>query len=207
MAESPERSSELPGMAESYWLATSPETAFPPLGGDGQADVTVIGGGIVGVTTAFLLKRAGLTVILVDAYRIVTGTTGHTTAKVTSLHQLIYADLIDRFGSTKARQYADANQAAIETVASLVREYAIPCNFERKPAYTFAESADDREKVATEADAAKTSACRPRSPRKCRSPWRPTERCGLPTRRSSTRETTSCCSPGTSPEREASYLR
>lgn len=156
MAESPERSSELPGMAESYWLATSPETAFPPLGGDGQADVTVIGGGIVGVTTAFLLKRAGLTVILVDAYRIVTGTTGHTTAKVTSLHQLIYADLIDRFGSTKARQYADANQAAIETVASLVREYAIPCNFERKPAYTVAESADDREKVATEADAAKS---------------------------------------------------
>ena len=156
MVKSPERSSELPGMAESYWMATSPGTAFPPLDGDGQADVTVIGGGIVGVTTAFLLKRAGLTVILVDAYRIVTGTTGHTTAKVTSLHQLIYADLIDRFGSTKARQYADANQAAIETVASLVREYAIPCNFERKPAYTFAESADDREKVATEADAAKS---------------------------------------------------
>ena len=155
MEESPERDGDLPGMAESYWMATSPGTAFPHLDGDGRADVTVVGGGIAGITTAFLLKRAGLTVALIDAYRIVSGTTGYTTAKVTSLHQLIYADLIDRFGGTKARQYADANQAAIEMVASLVREYAIPCSFGRKPAYTFAESAGDREKVELEADAAK----------------------------------------------------
>ncbi|WP_292492454.1 FAD-dependent oxidoreductase [Methanoculleus sp. 10] len=156
MGESPEGNNDLPGMAESYWVATSPETAFPPLDGAGRADVTVIGGGIAGITTAFLLKRAGLTVALIDAYRIITGATGHTTAKITSLHRLIYTGLIDRFGSGKARQYADANQAAIEAIASLVREYAIPCSFERKPAYTFAESVDDRERVAAEADAAKS---------------------------------------------------
>ncbi len=146
---------DLPGVAESYWVATSPETEFPPLAGDGQIDVTVIGGGIAGVTTAFLLKRAGLTVALLDANRIVRGATGYTTAKITSLHRLIYADLIDRFGSRRAQQYADANQAAIEMIASLVQEYSIPCDFERKPAYTYAESEESRSLVEAEADAAR----------------------------------------------------
>ena len=156
MGEPPERSDDLPGRAESYWIATSPETGFPPLDGDGRVDVTVIGGGIAGITTAFLLKKAGMTVALIDAYRIVTGATGHTTAKITSLHRLIYAELIDRFGMEKARQYAEANQAGVKTVASLVREYDIPCSFEQKPAYTYAESEESRGRVAAEADAARS---------------------------------------------------
>jgi len=49
----PERNDGLPGVAESYWVATSPETGFPPLDGDGRVDVTVIGGGIAGITTRF----------------------------------------------------------------------------------------------------------------------------------------------------------
>jgi len=156
MGESPERNNDLPGTAESYWIATSPETGFPPLDGDGRVNVTVIGGGIAGITTAILLKKAGLTVALIDARRIVTGATGYTTAKITSLHRLIYADLIDRLGEEKARQYAGANQAGIETVAALVREYDIPCSFETKPAYTYAESAESRNSVAAEADAARS---------------------------------------------------
>ena len=156
MEEAPERDKSLPGMAESYWMATSPETGFPPLDGGGHVDVTVIGGGIAGITTAFLLKKAGLTVALIDAYRIATGATGYTTAKITALHRLVYADLIDRFGSVKARQYAAANQAGIEQITSLVREYNIPCSFERKPAYTYAESEKDRDLVMAEADAAKS---------------------------------------------------
>ncbi len=152
----PERNDGLPGVAESYWVATSPETGFPPLDGDGRVDVTVIGGGIAGITTAFLLKRAGLTVALLDAGRIVKGATGYTTAKITSLHRLIYRELIDRFGSAKAQQYADANQAGIEMIASLVREHNIPCSFKRKPAYTYAESEDSRDLVAAEVDAARS---------------------------------------------------
>jgi len=145
----------LPGRHESFWMETTPETSYPPLPGDIETDVAVVGGGIVGITTALLLKQAGYTVAVIEGDRVCSGVTGHTTAKITSLHRLIYADLIDRFGSTEARQYADANQAAIGKIAALVQEYAIPCSFERKPAYTFAESADDRERVAAEADAAR----------------------------------------------------
>ena len=75
---------------------------------------------------------------------------------MTSLHRLIYHKLISRFGGGQAKQYADANQAAIETIASFVREYDIPCNFVRRPAYTYAESEDSRDLVMAEADAARS---------------------------------------------------
>ncbi|WP_286681408.1 FAD-dependent oxidoreductase [Methanoculleus sp. DTU007] len=147
---------DLPGRHESYWMATTAQTSHPPLSGDLETDVAVIGGGIVGITTALLLKRAGYMVTVIEADRIARGVTGRTTAKITSLHRLIYAELIDRFGSSQAKQYADANQAAIEMVASLVREYDIPCDFVRKPAYTYAESEEERDLVAAEADAARS---------------------------------------------------
>jgi glycine/D-amino acid oxidase-like deaminating enzyme len=188
-------------------MATSPETGFPPLDGDGRVDVTVIGGGIAGITTAFLLKQAGLTVALIESRRIVTGATGYTTAKITSLHRLIYADLIDRFGSRKARQYADANQAGIEKVVSLVREYNIPCSFARKPAYTYADSEESREAVAAEADAARSLGLPQHSRRRSRCRVELMVRWSSITRRSSTRETTSCCLRGTSPERGVTSLR
>ncbi len=146
----------LPGRHESFWMETTAETSYPPLPGNLETDVVVVGGGITGITTAFLLKQAGYAVALIEAGRICRGVTGHTTAKVTSLHRLIYAELIDRFGSRQAQQYAEANQAAIETVASVVREYDIPCSFERKPAYTYAESEESRNLVAAEADAARS---------------------------------------------------
>ncbi|MBP1929634.1 glycine/D-amino acid oxidase-like deaminating enzyme/nitrite reductase/ring-hydroxylating ferredoxin subunit [Methanolinea mesophila] len=155
MSDDTEHCTELPGMAESYWIATSEKTAFPPLAGDGRVDVTVLGGGIAGVTAAYLLKHSGFTVALVEAGRIVSGTTGYTTAKLTSLHRLIYGHLVDSFGSSKARQYADANQNAIEKVGDLVRELSIDCGFVRKPAYTYAESESSRPGVEREADTAK----------------------------------------------------
>jgi hypothetical protein len=71
----------LPGKAESYWIATTPESSYPPISGDTHVDVAILGGGIVGITTAYLLKEAGvLSVAVIEADRIITGVTGHTTA-------------------------------------------------------------------------------------------------------------------------------
>ncbi|MFA7036876.1 MAG: FAD-dependent oxidoreductase, partial [Methanosarcina sp.] len=55
----------LPGRAESYWLATVPESSYPALKGDIRVDIAIIGGGIAGLTTAYLLKEAGFSSIAV----------------------------------------------------------------------------------------------------------------------------------------------
>jgi glycine/D-amino acid oxidase-like deaminating enzyme/nitrite reductase/ring-hydroxylating ferredoxin subunit len=147
---------DLPGRAESYWIASTPDAIFPPLSGAVDVDVAVIGGGIVGITTAYFLKQAGLKVGIIEANRILQGVTGHTTAKVTSLHRLIYHPLIQEIGRDLTRQYAEANQTAIEKIASVAQSEAISCDFIRKPAYTYADSDQSLDPVIREVQAAKS---------------------------------------------------
>ena len=83
-----------PGKHLSFWIDTTPRTNYPPMPGDGSADVAILGGGITGLTAAVLLKRLGKTVAVIEALRIAEGVMGNTTAKVTSQHKLIYDTLI-----------------------------------------------------------------------------------------------------------------
>jgi glycine/D-amino acid oxidase-like deaminating enzyme/nitrite reductase/ring-hydroxylating ferredoxin subunit len=138
----------------SFWLETTPGTDSPPLNGDLEVDVCVIGGGITGLTAAVLLKREGKSVAVIEAKRIVRGVTGYTTAKITSGHGAIYGDLEGSFGVEGARIYAEANQAAIERIARFVEEDGIDCDFERKANYVYAESEEEVEQLRREAEAA-----------------------------------------------------
>ena len=124
----------------SLWEATTPATSYPRLEGSRSADVVVVGGGITGLTTAYLLAQAGVDVAVVEARRIATGTTGHTTAKVTSLHGLAYATLIEDHGVERAGRYAEANELAIAEIAAIVEREAIECDLRRMAAYTYTES-------------------------------------------------------------------
>src|SRR3954447_16617110 len=102
----------------SLWTETTPATDYPALDGPMSVDVAIVGGGITGLTTALLLKQSGARVAVIERRRIASGTTGHTTAKITSLHGMIYGHLIDIFGHDGAQLYADANQAAIVQIES-----------------------------------------------------------------------------------------
>jgi glycine/D-amino acid oxidase-like deaminating enzyme/nitrite reductase/ring-hydroxylating ferredoxin subunit len=145
----------LPGEPTSLWLATTPQTDYPTLArNDLQVDVAIIGGGLVGITVAALLSEAGLTVAVLEAGRIVNGVTGHTTAKLTSLHTLIYDHLARHSGEWKAKLYADANQAAIEFVANLVQKRNIACDFTRTESYTYTTSDDEVKHIEAEQQAA-----------------------------------------------------
>jgi len=139
---------------ESLWLATTETTDYDPLEGRLEVDTAVVGGGITGLTAALRLVEAGRTVAVIEADRIVTGATGYTTAKLTSQHGLIYDHLRSNFGREKARQYADANEAAIDEVETRVADLGIDCDFERRPAYTYAASPDDLDAIRAEAEAA-----------------------------------------------------
>jgi glycine/D-amino acid oxidase-like deaminating enzyme/nitrite reductase/ring-hydroxylating ferredoxin subunit len=144
----------LPGKPISFWIDSTPDTHYSSSGESITVDVAILGGGIVGLTAATLLKQAGKTVAVIESKQIATGVSGHTTAKVTSLHQLIYADLIKQVGEQKARIYAESNQSAVERVATWVAQKQIDCDFSRQSAYTFAESENELSKVKDEVEAA-----------------------------------------------------
>jgi glycine/D-amino acid oxidase-like deaminating enzyme/nitrite reductase/ring-hydroxylating ferredoxin subunit len=147
-------STPLMGKHVSFWIDSTPSTNYPTLNQDVTVDVAIVGGGIVGLTTAILLKRAGKKVAIVEAAQIAKGVSGHTTAKITALHQLIYADLLKQEGEEATRIYAESNMAAIERVAKFVQEEEIDCDFSRKSVYTFAESDKILSKVKDEVVAA-----------------------------------------------------
>ncbi|KAF3889350.1 MULTISPECIES: FAD-dependent oxidoreductase [Nostocales] len=142
------------GKAISYWIDSTSENNFSPLLNTVTVDVAIVGAGIAGITAATLLKRAGKTVAVIESNRIATGVSGHTTAKITSLHQLIYAELIEKFGEEKARVYAQSNQAALERIAAFVEEEQIDCDFSRQSAYSFTESQDQLNQIEKEVEAA-----------------------------------------------------
>jgi glycine/D-amino acid oxidase-like deaminating enzyme len=129
---------------QSYWIDSIKDSSrdYPPLSQDIKTDVTIVGGGIAGITCAYLLSREGLSVAVPEADRILRGATGHTTAKVTSQHRLIYDKLIRQMGKEMAQQYADANETAIKEIKSLTESMKIDCDFLSQPAFVFTESED-----------------------------------------------------------------
>ncbi|MDQ0801104.1 FAD-dependent oxidoreductase [Arthrobacter sp. SLBN-112] len=148
----PETGTFAEGEPLSLWLASAGTTAYPELSGSLDVDTAVIGGGIAGLTAALALKRSGRTVAVLEAGRIGTGVSGHTTGKVTSLHRLAYTALERSHGKAAARIYGLANQAAVEHIADLVAQENIACGFRRVQNYTFAE--DDRTLPAVREEAA-----------------------------------------------------
>jgi glycine/D-amino acid oxidase-like deaminating enzyme len=117
--------------------------------------VVVVGGGIAGICTAWELTRAGRRVAVLEADRIVAGTTGYTTAKVSAQHTLIYTRLRESVGADGARLYARSQQDAVEHVGRTVADLAIDCDLERLPAFTYVESDDAVGMIRAEAEAAR----------------------------------------------------
>ncbi len=143
-----------PGEHISLWIKTAPSTDYPSLRKDTTVDVVIIGGGIAGITTAYFLKEKGLKVALCEADRIVKNVTGYTTAKVPSLHDVIYNPISKSYGKDQAQLYADANQDAIEMLAAIIKKNNIDCDFIRKDSYTYTQEnqyIDDLKKEATTA--------------------------------------------------------
>lgn len=135
-------------------MATTPKTGFAPLEGDLKVDAAVVGAGIAGVSVACRLKALGKSVALIESGRIVEESTGKTTAKVSSLHGLIYTTLVKNFTDEGARIYGEANEAAIDEIERLVAEHGIDCDFSRLDAYTYAQDESGTSKVRNEAETA-----------------------------------------------------
>lgn len=133
----------------SLWKATASLPEFPELVGDVRTDVLIIGGGIAGILTAYLLHEKGIKYVLVEKGRICSGTTGNTTAKITFQHGLIYDKILKSDGTEAARKYLAANRAAFDKYAELCGK--TDCDYEIKDNYVY--STDDRRKLEKEVEA------------------------------------------------------
>jgi glycine/D-amino acid oxidase-like deaminating enzyme/nitrite reductase/ring-hydroxylating ferredoxin subunit len=140
--------------AVSYWISSTPGTSYPRLAADVAVDVAVVGAGIAGVSTAWELARSGRSVALVEAGSIVADVTGHTTAKLTAQHSLIYDHLESSFGADAARLYAMAQQDAVEHVDRTAAAFRIDCELERLAAYTYTRDQDQVAQIEAEVAAA-----------------------------------------------------
>jgi glycine/D-amino acid oxidase-like deaminating enzyme/nitrite reductase/ring-hydroxylating ferredoxin subunit len=144
----------------SLWVATTmaadgadadADATYPPLDGIATADVAVVGGGITGLSTALALAEAGASVVVVEAGHLAAGATGYTTAKVTSLHGLIYDGLARNRGDEVARTYGEANQAGVAQVRAWVDAHGIDCELSARPAFTYVTDPARRADVEAEA--------------------------------------------------------
>ena len=129
------------GRTTSIWMETV-VPVFPPLAANTQADVCVIGAGIAGLSTAFLLARSGKSVIVLEDGRIGGGETGRTTAHLTTALDDRYYELEHLHGSLGAQLAAESHAAAIDQIEAIVVQEGIDCEFERVDGYLFGASED-----------------------------------------------------------------
>ncbi len=136
----------------SFWLdSIENKTKFNKLENDISTDVCIVGAGIFGLTCAYYLIKQGYNVVLLEKEKdIASKTTGHTTAKITSQHNLIYKYLIDSLGKSMAKKYLYANQDAIENIAKIIEKEKIDCDFERQDSYVYTNNLDELEKIKLE---------------------------------------------------------
>jgi len=131
------------------WENAVERMVFEPLRANVKCDVLIIGGGLAGILCAHLLEEKGIDCILVEAERICGGVNGHTTAKLTYQHGLIYDRLIREFGAERAKMYLEANREALEAYRKICA--GIDCDFEEKDQTVY--SLQGKEKIENEMNA------------------------------------------------------
>ncbi|GIN88581.1 (2Fe-2S)-binding protein [Heyndrickxia sporothermodurans] len=130
----------MPQFPEPIWKAAIDIPKFPKLIEDIEVDIAIVGGGITGITTAYLLAKEGYKIALIEAGELLNGTTAHTTAKITAQHGLIYDELINTVGKEQAKLYYEANCEAIDFMRNTIRELDIDCDLTDEDAYIYTDS-------------------------------------------------------------------
>src|SRR4029078_630367 len=103
-------------------MTTAMLPSFSKLGAKEQAKVIIVGDGIAGLTTAYLLGRAGKSVIVLDDGPIVSGETERTTAHLVTALDNQYSDLEGMNGEKGAQLAAESHAAAISQIEAIVRD-------------------------------------------------------------------------------------
>lgn len=132
---------------ESYWQKTTTLPHYPKLEQDCSYDVVIVGGGMSGITLAYRLNNSKFNVALFESDTLASKTTGHTTGKVTCLHDVICTDIYKAYGEARARAYFDSNNEALKEIKEIIRINKINCDFQENTAYVSANDKINCEKI------------------------------------------------------------
>src|SRR5436190_16623968 len=117
------------GRTVSYWEATA--RLIDSSGSVGDAGTCVVGGGIAGLTTAYLLTKAGEAVTVIDDGLIGGGETCRTTAHLSNAIDDRYYRIEKWHGEEKARLAVESHTAAIDQIERIVNNEKIDCDLRR----------------------------------------------------------------------------
>lgn len=134
------------------WTKDTQAESFPTLSSDIETDIIIVGGGMAGILCAMKLQQSGANYILLEGGRIGHGITKGTTAVLTAQHDILYQDMIKKFGTEKAEKYLKANLDAVEEFRRLSEKF--DCDFEERPSVMY--SVSDRSLMEREALAVKS---------------------------------------------------
>lgn len=143
------------GRTDSLWMATAPPLVLPPLAQDLKAEVCVIGAGLAGITTAYLLALEGRQVAVLEDGAVGGGETGRTTAHLSNALDDRFHVLERLHGLEGARIAAASHGAAIDRIESIVRAEAIECDFQRVDGYLFVPPGEPLDALDAEFEAAR----------------------------------------------------
>ena len=141
-------------MTRSLWKATASKPKFPSLKENINVDVAIVGGGITGITSAYLLGRSGKKVAVLEARQIADSTTGNSTGNLYSMIDKRLHHIQSKWNKETAQHVATSRTAAVDLVESLVKEQQIECGFKRVPWYLFSETSNKDETIEKELKAA-----------------------------------------------------
>ena len=138
---------------QSVWAATTPDSSYGPLPADLHADVCVVGAGIAGLTTAYVLAQAGKSVAVLDDGAPGSGMTQMTTGHLTYMMDDRYFELERLHGAEGMRLAAESHLAAVEQIESIIELEKIDCDFSRLGGYLFLADGDSDDTLRRELQA------------------------------------------------------
>jgi glycine/D-amino acid oxidase-like deaminating enzyme/nitrite reductase/ring-hydroxylating ferredoxin subunit len=137
----------------SIWMATANTPSQARLKENIRTDVCIIGAGIAGMTTAYLLAKEGRSVVVLDDGAIGGGMTGRTTAHLTNAFDDRYVEIEKMHGEKGARHTAESHTAAIDKIEQIARDEQIDCEFERLDGFLFVPPGDSTDVLKDELSA------------------------------------------------------